>query len=168
MLKLARSIVRQINRFTSTPRFSINCVDDTMRLATLLRPTSLLTRSHIMCSTCWALAIPSIRFSDAAIKPKRTARSVRLELQADYLAGVWAHHAHREYNILEDGDIAEAINAANQIGDDTLMKQQTGFVIPARFTHGTSEQRVRWFKQGLVSGDMAACSQLFQLDYSQL
>jgi predicted metalloprotease len=94
--------------------------------------------------------------------------SVRLELQADYLAGVWAHHAHRAYDILEDGDIAEAINAANQIGDDTLMRQSTGYVIPGRFTHGTSEQRVRWFKQGLDTGDLDGCQQLFQLDYSQL
>ncbi len=66
--------------------------------------------------------------------------SVRLELQADYLAGVWAHHAHRDYDILEDGDIAEAVNAANQIGDDTLMRESTGFVIPGRFRHGTSAQ----------------------------
>jgi predicted metalloprotease len=94
--------------------------------------------------------------------------SVRLELQADYLAGVWANHAHREYNILEDGDIVEAINAANRIGDDTLMRESTGYVIPSRFTHGTSEQRVRWFKQGFVSGDLVGCQQLFDLDYSQL
>ncbi len=94
--------------------------------------------------------------------------SVRLELQADYLAGVWAHHAHREYDILEEGDIGEAMNAANQIGDDTLQQQAQGYVLPERFTHGTSAQRVRWFKAGLLSGDLNACQQLFQLDYSQL
>jgi predicted metalloprotease len=94
--------------------------------------------------------------------------SVRLELQADYLAGVWANHAHRNYNILEDGDIMEAITAANQIGDDTLMRESTGFVIPGRFTHGTSEQRVRWFRKGLGSGDMKGCQELFELDYSEL
>ncbi|MCA9215215.1 MAG: neutral zinc metallopeptidase [Planctomycetales bacterium] len=94
--------------------------------------------------------------------------SVRLELQADYLAGVWAHHAHQEYNILEEGDIAEAMNAANQIGDDTLQRLAQGHVVPERFTHGTSEQRVRWFKAGLLSGDMEACKRLFELDYSQL
>ncbi len=94
--------------------------------------------------------------------------SVRLELQADYLAGVWAHHAHQEYDILEPGDIAEAMNAANQIGDDTLQKLSQGFVVPERFTHGTSAQRVRWFKAGLSSGDLNACQQLFDLDYEDL
>lgn len=94
--------------------------------------------------------------------------SVRLELQADYLAGVWAHHAHQEYNILEEGDIAEAMNAANQIGDDTLQRLSQGHVVPERFTHGTSAQRVRWFKAGLASGDLDSCQQLFELDYTQL
>jgi predicted metalloprotease len=94
--------------------------------------------------------------------------SVRLELQADYLAGVWAHHAQRDYNILEEGDIAEAMNAANQIGDDTLQRLAQGHVVPERFTHGTSAQRVRWFKAGLLSGDLNGCQQLFDLDYSQL
>jgi predicted metalloprotease len=94
--------------------------------------------------------------------------SVRLELQADFLAGVWAHHAHKEYDILEPGDIAEAMNAANQIGDDTLQRLSQGFVVPERFTHGSSEQRVRWFKSGLTTGDLNGCKQLFELDYSQL
>lgn len=94
--------------------------------------------------------------------------SVRLELQADYLAGVWAHHAQRQYNILEEGDIAEAMNAANQIGDDTLQRLSQGYVVPQRFTHGTSEQRVRWFSRGLRTGDLNACQELFELDYSQL
>jgi predicted metalloprotease len=94
--------------------------------------------------------------------------SVRLELQADYLAGVWAHHAHKEYDILEPGDIAEAMNAANQIGDDTLQRLSQGFVVPERFTHGSSEQRVRWFKEGLATGDLNGCKQLFDLPYAQL
>jgi predicted metalloprotease len=94
--------------------------------------------------------------------------SVRLELQADYLAGVWAHHAQKNYNILEPGDIAEAMKAANQIGDDTLQRMSQGFVVPERFTHGTSEQRVRWFTEGLKSGDLAACQRLFEIDYDQL
>ncbi len=94
--------------------------------------------------------------------------SVRLELQADYLAGVWANHAERAYNILEKGDMQEAIRAANQIGDDTLMKEATGFVVPERYTHGTSEQRVRWFSKGLRSGDFAGCKQLFELNYDDL
>ncbi len=94
--------------------------------------------------------------------------SVRLELQADYLAGVWANHAQRNYNILEEGDIAEALNAANQIGDDTLQKMSQGFVVPERFTHGTSVQRVRWFSKGLRSGDLNGCVELFDVDYDEL
>ena len=101
-------------------------------------------------------------------KQESNRASVRLELQADYLAGVWAHHAQRDYNILEEGDIQEAIKAANQIGDDTLQMEAQGYVVPERFTHGTSEQRVRWFKAGLVSCDLQKCQQLFELDYSQL
>ncbi|MEI6949110.1 neutral zinc metallopeptidase [Paraflavisolibacter sp. H34] len=80
--------------------------------------------------------------------------SVRLELQADFLAGVWAHHAQRTKNILEEGDIEEALNAANAIGDDNLQKQAQGYVVPESFTHGTSAQRVYWFKKGFETGDM--------------
>jgi predicted metalloprotease len=112
--------------------------------------------------------IPVARARQSGDERTANQASVRLELQADYLAGVWANHADRHYEILEEGDIMEAINAANQIGDDTLMRQSTGFVIPARFTHGTSEQRVRWFRKGLVSGDLNGCQELFELDYSQL
>jgi uncharacterized protein len=81
--------------------------------------------------------------------------SVRLELQADFLAGVWAHHAHRMRNILESGDIEDGLRAAAAIGDDRLQKQSQGYVVPDDFTHGTSEQRVRWFRRGLQSGDLA-------------
>lgn len=77
--------------------------------------------------------------------------SVKLELQADYLAGVWAHYIQRK-NILEEGDVEEALNAANAIGDDRLQKQAQGYVVPDAFTHGTSEQRMRWFKKGFESG----------------
>ncbi len=94
--------------------------------------------------------------------------SVRLELQADFLAGVWAHHTHKEYGILEDGDMEEGINAANQIGDDTLQKEALGYVVPERYTHGTSAQRVKWFKKGLLSGKFKDCEQLFELDYGKL
>ncbi len=80
--------------------------------------------------------------------------SVRLELQADYYAGVWAHHAQKMRDILEPGDIEEALNAANSIGDDTLQRRGgRGRVVPDSFTHGTSEQRIRWFKRGFQSGD---------------
>lgn len=81
--------------------------------------------------------------------------SVRLELQADFYAGVWAHHAQRMKNILESGDVEEALNAASAIGDDRLQKQAQGYVVPESFTHGTSEQRVRWFRKGFATGDMS-------------
>jgi uncharacterized protein len=81
--------------------------------------------------------------------------SVRLELQADYLAGVWAHHAQKMANILEPGDIEEAIRAASAIGDDRLQMESQGTIVPDSFTHGTSEQRIRWFKRGFQRGDMA-------------
>jgi predicted metalloprotease len=80
--------------------------------------------------------------------------SVRLELQADYLAGVWAHHAQRNWNVLEEGDVKEALNAATAIGDDRLQMESQGYVVPESFTHGTSEQRARWFYKGLQSGDV--------------
>ncbi|MEJ6979314.1 neutral zinc metallopeptidase [Pedobacter sp. P351] len=80
--------------------------------------------------------------------------SVKLELQADFLAGVWAHHAQRMKSILEEGDIEEALNAANAIGDDRLQQQSQGRVVPDAFTHGTSAQRMRWFKKGYETGDI--------------
>jgi predicted metalloprotease len=82
---------------------------------------------------------------------------VRLELQADCLAGVWANHADKARNIIEAGDVDEALNAASAIGDDTLQRQGRGTVVPESFTHGTSEQRQRWFRQGLNSGNPDAC-----------
>jgi predicted metalloprotease len=82
---------------------------------------------------------------------------VRQELQADCYAGVWAHHAQRVRNILEPGDIEEALGAASAIGDDTLQRRGSGRVMPETFTHGTSAQRVRWFKVGFESGKMSAC-----------
>jgi len=81
--------------------------------------------------------------------------SVRLELQADFLAGVWAHYAQQTKGVLDPGDIEEALNAANSIGDDTLQKRGQGYVVPDSFTHGTSAQRVRWFKKGYETGDLS-------------
>ena len=78
---------------------------------------------------------------------------VRLELQADFLAGVWAHHAQRMKDILEEGDIEEGINAAGAVGDDRIQSMTQGYVVPDSFTHGTSEQRARWFIKGLKTGD---------------
>lgn len=80
--------------------------------------------------------------------------SVRLELQADFLAGVWAHHAQQAKNFLDRQDIADALNAASAIGDDRLQQQAQGYVVPESFTHGTSEQRMRWFKRGWDSGNL--------------
>lgn len=89
------------------------------------------------------------------------AMSVRLELQADYLAGVWAHHAKTQSDLLSEGDFEEAIKAATAIGDDAIQKQSQGYVVPDSFTHGTSEQRVRYFYAGYKSGDASKES----LDY---
>ena len=82
------------------------------------------------------------------------ALSVRLELQADFFAGVWANHADAMHDILDPGDIEEALRAANAIGDDRLQQQSQGYVVPDAFTHGTSEQRMRWFKKGFDTGDI--------------
>lgn len=84
--------------------------------------------------------------------------SVRLELQADCLAGIWAHHANRSRQVLETGDVEEALQAATSIGDDRLQQQAQGYVVPESFTHGSSEQRVRWFTTGLDSGSFGACN----------
>ena len=81
--------------------------------------------------------------------------TVRLELQADFLAGVWAHHAQQARQILEEGDIEEALNAASQIGDDRLQMESQGYVVPDAFTHGTAEQRARWFLRGYRTGDIS-------------
>ncbi len=83
--------------------------------------------------------------------------SVRLELQADCLAGIWANNANRSRKILESGDIEEALNAATSIGDDNLQRQARGYVVPESFTHGSSAQRVRWFKKGIETGDLNQC-----------
>jgi predicted metalloprotease len=89
--------------------------------------------------------------------------SVMMELQADCLAGVWAHHADRARQILEAGDVEEALNAASMIGDDRMQRRSRGYVTPDSFTHGSSTQRVRWFTRGLESGDMGQCNS-FQAD----
>ena len=88
---------------------------------------------------------------------KANALQVRVELQADCYAGVWAYHAHKDFNMLEPGDVEEALRAASSIGDDKLQREATGHVRPDAFTHGTSAQRVEWFKRGLMSGDIGQC-----------
>ena len=100
--------------------------------------------------------------------PQEKEFSVRLELQADYLAGVWAFHANKMRDMLEQGDIEEALNCAQRIGDDALQKQAQGYVVPDSFTHGTSAQRAKWFRKGFQTGKMDGANELFQLRYKDL
>ena len=93
--------------------------------------------------------------------------SVRLELQADFLAGIWAYHDNQMFNSLENGDIEEGLNVASKIGDDYLQKQAQGYTVPDAFNHGTSAQRVRWLRKGLNSGDVNG-GDTFSPDYSDL
>ena len=92
-----------------------------------------------------------------ASKVEANELSVRMELQADCYAGVWAHHAARSRQLLEAGDVEEGLNAASAIGDDRLQRMSQGRVVPDAFTHGSSEQRVRWFRKGLEAGTLEAC-----------
>lgn len=101
-------------------------------------------------------------------KEEANALSVRLELQADYLAGVWAHHAQVDKQILEQGDIEEAMNAASRIGDDVLQKRATGRVTEENFTHGTARQRMYFLRKGLETGDVGAMMEIFEMSPEQL
>jgi predicted metalloprotease len=94
--------------------------------------------------------------------------SVRLELQADYLAGVWAHHGQEKFQFLEDGDVDTAITSARAIGDDRLQRNATGFTSPEKYTHGTSDQRVQWFGRGLKTGDLSMLEKIFEMPYEKL
>ncbi len=100
--------------------------------------------------------------------PKENEYSVRLELQADYFAGVWAFHANEMRDMLEQGDIEEAMNCAQKIGDDALQQQAQGYVRPETFTHGTSAQRVKWFTKGFKTGKMSGAEELFKVAYGDL
>ncbi|MBN1854631.1 MAG: neutral zinc metallopeptidase [Pirellulales bacterium] len=102
-----------------------------------------------------------------ANKEKSNELLVRLELQADFFAGVWAHHAHQNWQILEAGDIEEALQAATAIGDDRLQMKSQGYIVPESFTHGTSEQRSKWFVRGLKTGDVSQ-GDTFALPYDAL
>lgn len=97
------------------------------------------------------------RVSQRGGQAQANALSVRQELQADCFAGIWANHADRTRQVLEAGDIEEGLNAASAIGDDRLQMQARGYVAPESFTHGSSDQRVRWFRRGFESGKLAAC-----------
>jgi predicted metalloprotease len=107
------------------------------------------------------------RVEQARGGPQQNEMSVRLELQADCLAGVWGHDANQG-QLLEPGDLQEALNAAHAIGDDTLQERSRGYARPATFTHGTSEQRMRWFRAGFDSGDPSQCDTFAVSDVSQL
>jgi predicted metalloprotease len=89
---------------------------------------------------------------------RANALSVRMELQADCFAGLWAHHAQRARNILEQGDVEEALGAASAIGDDNIQRRSQGYVVPESFTHGTAEQRTTWFRRGLEAGTVEGCN----------
>lgn len=93
--------------------------------------------------------------------------SVRIELQADFLAGVWGHHENRRFNSLEDGDLEEAITTASVIGDDYLQKRAQGYAVPESFNHGRSDQRMRWLKRGLSTGDIRQ-GDTFSIPYDNL
>lgn len=100
-----------------------------------------------------------------ASKREANELSVRLELQADYLAGVWAHHAARSNpNLFEPGDIEEAIRGAGAVGDDRIQMQSQGYVVPDAFTHGSSAQRIRWFRKGYETGDLKLLNHFFESD----
>jgi predicted metalloprotease len=90
-------------------------------------------------------------------KEQANALSVRVELQADCFAGVWAHSANAERKILEEGDVEEGLNAAAQIGDDRIQKRAQGYVVPESFTHGSAKQRVEWFRKGISTGNLSQC-----------
>ena len=94
--------------------------------------------------------------------------SVRLELQADYLAGVWAHYGQKRFQFIEPGDVDSAIRSANAIGDDRLQSRSTGFTSPEKYTHGTSAQRVKYYRQGLQTGDLSMLKRIFQVPYGDL
>ena len=101
-------------------------------------------------------------------KAEANRMSVRMELQADYLAGVWAHWGQEKYHFLQKGDLESALHAAFEIGDDRLQKKARGHVVPDSFTHGTSKQRVRWFQEGFKTGDVNRARLLFELNYNDL
>jgi len=88
---------------------------------------------------------------------QQNALSVRLELQADCFAGVWVHHAQKARQLFDQGDVEQALNAANAIGDDTLQKRSQGRIVPESFTHGSSAQRVSWFRRGMQGGSVQQC-----------
>ena len=101
-------------------------------------------------------------------RPNPTKISVRHELQADFFAGVWAHHAQKRFKFLEKGDMESALNAAFAIGDDRTQKKARGYVVPDSFTHGTSKQCMRWFTEGFQNGEVSGARALIDLRDNEL
>ena len=93
---------------------------------------------------------------------------MRLELQADYLAGVWAHYGQEKFKFIENGDVQEALKSANAIGDDKLQPRSSGRTSPQNYTHGTAAQRVKWYSKGLETGDLSQLKVIFEAPYEQL
>jgi len=103
--------------------------------------------------------LPQVQKDQAGMsKVEANQLQVRVELQADCLAGVWANHSEQEWRFIEPGDVEAAMQTASAIGDDRLQQQSQGYVVPDAFTHGTSEQRTRWFMTGLKSGEIPSCN----------
>lgn len=121
---------------------------------------------HVQRLLGYSRRVDEVRRTGSKVDVNRA--TVRLELQADFLAGVWAHHAEKKFKFLEKGDVESALNAAFEIGDDRLQKKGRGYVVPDSFTHGTSKQRMRWFKLGFDTGDVSKADLLFKLDYDEL
>jgi predicted metalloprotease len=121
---------------------------------------------HVQRLLGYSARVDEVRRTGPEVEANRM--SVRLELQADFLAGVWAHHGQKKFNFLEEGDIGSALNAAFEIGDDRLQKKARGRVVPDSFTHGTSKQRQRWFAEGFKTGDVNRARLLFELPYEEL
>jgi predicted metalloprotease len=116
------------------------------------------TRSGDVLAKVWLIHVGRVKLYLLDCDVEGNQLSVRLELQADCLAGVWGYHADRSRQLLEEGDIEEALRAASSIGDDRLQRQSRGRVVPESFTHGSSEQRVRWFQRGVHSGTLESCN----------
>ncbi|MCE9530643.1 MAG: neutral zinc metallopeptidase [Planctomycetes bacterium] len=123
---------------------------------------------HVQLLLGYSQRVDEVRKQFGPKHPRTNEMSVRLELQADFLAGVWAHHMDKEFKFLESGDVEAAYNAAFRIGDDTLQKEAKGRVTPDSFTHGTSDQRKRWFKEGLRTGNVNQAAELFDKNYRDL
>jgi hypothetical protein len=113
---------------------------------------------HHVQNTLGVMRMANERREAARSEEETNAISVKVELQADCFAGVWAYWAQKRFNILEKGDVESALTAATQIGDDTLQRRSGGDVVPDSFTHGSSAQRVRWFRTGLEKGDPKQCN----------